>query len=356
MGTQSLRLKVGSIYTKGPGKIYYFRYQVEGHRKTVSLQTTSRAEALKKAQTFQPVIQSSSMDVIAAHVSYARGLQDARRDMLLADVWNYYERRPDRATPATVSTWNQYEANLREFVEFINNPLATVREITAQRADEFAQYLRTKGISVHCHNRKIKHLRRIFATLGEFRSGENPFSAPVLFRKQREKQGMGVRRQAFSRDQEQKLLCVLAVLHGGEGVVIHQEISKHPVKVILEIGHHFPLHSAAPAKAILAFLPPRRAEEIIRGIRFTPYTPKTIRDERKFLAELESVRKNGFACDRGEEMEDLRCVAAPIRDTRRGTVSAVWITGPASRLTEAKMKKYAVLVRQTALQIEDKIN
>ena len=103
-------------------------------------------------------------------------------------------------------------------------------------------------------------------------------------------------------------------------------------------------------------LPPRRAEEIIRGIRFTPYTPKTIRDERKFLAELEEVRKNGFACDRGEEMEDLRCVAAPIRDIRRGTVSAVWITGPASRLTEAKMKKYAVLVRKTALQIEDKIN
>ena len=28
MGTQSLRLKVGSIYTKGPGKIYYFRYHV----------------------------------------------------------------------------------------------------------------------------------------------------------------------------------------------------------------------------------------------------------------------------------------------------------------------------------------
>ena len=229
MGTQSLRLKVGSIYTKGPGKIYYFRYQVEGHRKTVSLQTTSRAEALKKAQTFQPVIQSSSMDVIAAHVSYARGLQDARRDMLLADVWNYYERRPDRATPATVSTWNQYEANLREFVEFINNPLATVREITAQRADEFAQYLRTKGISVHCHNRKIKHLRRIFATLGDFRSGENPFSAPVLFRKQREEQGMGVRRQAFSREQEQKLLCVLADPH-------FQVLHKQEIRVIYHLG------------------------------------------------------------------------------------------------------------------------
>ena len=52
MGNQSLRLKVGSIYTKGPGKIYYFRYQAEGHRKTVSLQKTNRAKALKKAQEF----------------------------------------------------------------------------------------------------------------------------------------------------------------------------------------------------------------------------------------------------------------------------------------------------------------
>ncbi len=229
MATKSFRLKVGSIYPKGPGKIYYFRYQVEGHRKTISLQTTNRAEALKKAQEFQPVIQSSSMDVIAAHVSYARGLREAQRNMLLADVWHFYERCPDRATPATVSTWNQYEANLREFVEYINNPLATVREITVQRADEYAQYLRTKGISLHCHNRKIKHLRRIFASLGEFRSGENPFSAQVLFRRQREEQGMGVRRQAFSREQEQKLMDVLA---DPRFHVIH----KHEIRVIYYLG------------------------------------------------------------------------------------------------------------------------
>ena len=41
---------------------------------------------------------------------------------------------------------------------------------------------------------------------------------------------------------------MLAVLHGNEGVVLHQVSSVHAVKVILEIGHHFPLHSAAPAK------------------------------------------------------------------------------------------------------------
>ena len=50
MTKKSLRLSVGAIFTKGPGKIYFYRYQLDGHRKTVSLQTTNRTEAIKKAE------------------------------------------------------------------------------------------------------------------------------------------------------------------------------------------------------------------------------------------------------------------------------------------------------------------
>ena len=49
MASKTIRLSTGSIFPKGPGKIYFYRYQVDGHRKTVSLQTASRAEALRKA-------------------------------------------------------------------------------------------------------------------------------------------------------------------------------------------------------------------------------------------------------------------------------------------------------------------
>lgn len=149
---------------------------------------------------------------------------------------------------------------------------------------------------------------------------------------------------------------MLGVLHGEEGVVIHQEVSKHPVKVILEVGHHFPLHSAAPAKAILAFLEPHRADGVIRSIRYTPFTPKTIRNGKAYRAELEKVRKCGVAYDCGEEMEDLNCVAAPVREKRNRSVSAVWITGPASRLTRTKMKQFAGLVEETARRIEETLN
>lgn len=43
MAKKSLRLNVGSIYSRGLGRIYYYRYQIDGHRKS-GLQTTNRAE------------------------------------------------------------------------------------------------------------------------------------------------------------------------------------------------------------------------------------------------------------------------------------------------------------------------
>ena len=47
----------------------------------------------------------------------------------------------------------------------------------------------------------------------------------------------------------------LGVISGGEGVVVDTIRSEQAVCVYVQIGHHFPLHTAAPAKAILAFLP-----------------------------------------------------------------------------------------------------
>ncbi len=149
---------------------------------------------------------------------------------------------------------------------------------------------------------------------------------------------------------------MLAVLHGNEGVVIHQVVSEQAVKVVLEIGHHFPLHSAAPAKAILAFLPEEQREKLIETITFTAFTKNTIITPQDYRRELETVRKEGAAFDRGEELDDLRCVAAPVFDPQNQTVAAVWITGPASRLTKKKMKTFAAFVKEAAAKISKKLS
>ena len=200
MAKKSLRLSVGSIFTKGPGKIYFYRYQLDGHRKTVSLQTTNRAEAVKKAEALLPIIKATSTEVIAAHVQQARGLSSPIRELSLDGVWDYYSTHPERATPATVNEQIQYRTTLDEFIRFIGNPQMEVRKISSQHTEKFAQYLKSTGIAVCTHNRKIKRLRKIFSTLGEFRDAENPFRT-ILFRREREEQGLGVRRLAFNREQ-----------------------------------------------------------------------------------------------------------------------------------------------------------
>ncbi len=63
-----------------------------------------------------------------------------------------------------------------------------------------------------------------------------------------------------------------------------------------------------------------------------------------------------MAFDRGEELEDLRCVAAPVRCSHDGSVSSIWITGPASRLTDEKMQDFAELVKKAASEIESRLN
>jgi len=228
MAKKSVRLSVGAVFTKGPGKIYFYRYQVEGRRKTVSLKTTQREEALKKAQELIPIIQASTPQIVAAHVEYAKGFREVERNLAVSDIWKYYSTHPGRAIPATVNEQLQYQSSLQEFIDYLNNPLLNVREVTTQRAEEFSQHLKTTGIAVHTHNRKIKRIRKIFSTLIEFYTGENPFRT-TLFRREREEQELGVRRLAFSREQEQNIFKVLED-------ETHQVKNKLEIRVIYHIG------------------------------------------------------------------------------------------------------------------------
>jgi DNA-binding IclR family transcriptional regulator len=67
--------------------------------------------------------------------------------------------------------------------------------------------------------------------------------------------------------------------------------------------------------------------------------------------QLSRARKNGFAYDLEEHEPHVRCVAAPVWDPG-GTVSAsLSVTGPAVRMSTARLREIAPLVRQAGLDI-----
>ena len=69
-----VKLEIGTVYQKTANGGYYFRYQINGQRKAVSLKTKNQKEALKKAQELIPVVKSTTTEMISAHVKHARGL------------------------------------------------------------------------------------------------------------------------------------------------------------------------------------------------------------------------------------------------------------------------------------------
>ena len=96
MAVQKVKLKIGTVYQKEEGGIYYFRYQINGARKAISLKTRNKQEAVREAEKITPLLQATSSEVIAAHVQYARHLTAPEKNLLLSQAWDVYEKSPDR--------------------------------------------------------------------------------------------------------------------------------------------------------------------------------------------------------------------------------------------------------------------
>lgn len=130
----------------------------------------------------------------------------------------------------------------------------------------------------------------------------------------------------------------LGVLRAHAAVYVAQgDLPDRGVQVVLPMGVPLPLHATAVGKALLAH-EPSEAEGLVAGRDpLAPYTPRTIRDPQGLAARLRAIASEGHAIDDGEYAAEVRCVAAPVRDYARRVVAAIGLSGPAARLTDARL-------------------
>ena len=148
---------------------------------------------------------------------------------------------------------------------------------------------------------------------------------------------------------------MLGVLSDEAVIMIDQSPGKNPFGFTGKIGMRCPLHSSAPAKAILAFLPAGEMQAIVDKIKFEKFTPDTITNKKKLAEELAAVRKKGYATDCGEYLTGANCVGVPIFDYQKYPVASVWITGPAERVTPGKFDKIGRMLVKKAAEISGKL-
>lgn len=100
------------------------------------------------------------------------------------------------------------------------------------------------------------------------------------------------------------------------------------------LGTWRPLHCTSTGKAILSRFSRQQVESIIDQHGLTKRTENTITDRDRLLEELEQVRERGYAVSRGENVNGIYSVGAPIVDEGSGSVGALSLTVPESRYTD----------------------
>jgi DNA-binding IclR family transcriptional regulator len=148
---------------------------------------------------------------------------------------------------------------------------------------------------------------------------------------------------------------LLGIIGDSDGVVLEQVPGSHAVKFLVDLGHRFDLHVAAPGKAVLAFLPDPIQQRTIQNLAFKRYNDRTITNPADFRAILALSRQRGYAIDHGEELESLHCVAAPIFDRHGYPIAAIWTTGPAERMPDSDFPVLGQLVMQHAQRISQRL-
>ena len=125
----------------------------------------------------------------------------------------------------------------------------------------------------------------------------------------------------------------LGVLDDMEIVYLEKVEGLHAIGLMSSrIGRRAPAYCTGLGKALLAHTSPDNIQDYMAQLNLHKYTDTTITEEKELLEHLEQVRQIGYALDRGEHEEEVRCVAAPIFDQYGKTVAAISVSGPRDRI------------------------
>jgi DNA-binding IclR family transcriptional regulator len=97
------------------------------------------------------------------------------------------------------------------------------------------------------------------------------------------------------------------------------------------IGLAGPAHSAAAGRALLALLPPAQIEAYVARQIAAPAVLFPVTNPHALLRDLEQIRRDGYALDRGEDNPVACCVAAAVTGPN-GVVGSISVLGPCSRV------------------------
>lgn len=130
-------------------------------------------------------------------------------------------------------------------------------------------------------------------------------------------------------------------------IYVDRYANENTMTVYTNIGDSPLPHCTAHGKALLAFLTLQEIEEVLKD-NLEQFTENTITDKQKLMEELKSIREKGYAIDNEERMNGVRCVAAPVFNSKEEVIGAIGISGILQTMTDENISRHAKTIKEIA--------
>ncbi len=148
----------------------------------------------------------------------------------------------------------------------------------------------------------------------------------------------------------------LAILNEFEVFYLDKIESSMSIGMMSRAGNRSPAYCTGVGKAMLAHLDDEQIEAFLRSVELRRYTANTITDPSDLKLHLQKIREQEYAIDDSEHEDDVKCVAAPIRDRTGGVVAAISVSGPVFRMTSERIEGELIsAVKETAYTISKRL-
>lgn len=154
---------------------------------------------------------------------------------------------------------------------------------------------------------------------------------------------------------ELNLVVHLGILDGHEVVYVEKMDISPNLRLYSQIGLRVPAQCSSLGKCLLSRFSGEELEYVMSDCQFPAYTPNSTTNLQDLKIYLRQVRRQGWAIDYEEFTPGQRCIGAPIYDYRGEIIAAISASGPATILTDDRIKEVVARVTETAAEISQRL-
>jgi len=145
--------------------------------------------------------------------------------------------------------------------------------------------------------------------------------------------------------------CNIALPDRDAMIYLERVETEWPLRIQLPIGTRVPFYCTASGKMYLASLARNHLKQYLAATDLDRRTPNTITDRDVLMAEIETVRRQGYALDREEFMDSMVAIAVPVRDVHGRLMVTLSFHAPAQRFDVQRTLSCLPALRRAAADL-----